>query len=120
MDEVIVVGFVIVLSVVVDIAIYTLSRILPKRNPTELKYLRWESGNISVGLPKYTLPMQYFGFVILFMAFEPIVVLLLLFAMFPGINYLKFLAISLISLLPAFYFSYQLACESADRRDVYG
>ncbi|AKG92305.1 NADH dehydrogenase subunit A [Geoglobus ahangari] len=120
MDEVIVVGFVIILSVVVDVVIYGLSRILPKRNPTELKYLRWESGNISVGLPKYTLPMQYYGFVVLFMAFEPIVVLLLLFAAFPGLDYLKFLAISMIALLPGFYFAYRIAYDAANRRDVYG
>ncbi|MBE8539777.1 NADH-quinone oxidoreductase subunit A [Geoglobus acetivorans] len=120
MEEVIVVAFVVVVSFVVDVAVYLLANILPKKNPTPLKYERWESGNISVGFPKYTLPMQYFGFLVLFMAFEPVVVLILLFAMFPGLDYLKFLAIALVSMLPAFYFSYKLADEASHRRDVYG
>ena len=120
MYEVIVVAFVIVISIVTDVAVYAISRILPKRNPTELKYLRWESGNVSAGLPKYTLPMQYYGFVVLFMAFEPVVVLLLLFALFPGVEYLEFLAISFIAMLPAFYFAYRIASIASNRRDVYG
>ncbi|WP_456369024.1 NADH-quinone oxidoreductase subunit A [Geoglobus sp.] len=120
MEEAIVVGFVIILSVVTDVLIYGLSRILPKRNPTDLKYLRWESGNVSVGLPKYVLPMQYYGFVVLFMAFEPVVVLLLLFAAFPGVDYLKLLAISMIALLPGLYFAYRISSDAANRRDVYG
>ena len=120
MEEVIVVAFVIVISIVADVAVYGISRILPKRNPTELKYLRWESGNISAGLPKYTLPMQYYGFVVLFMAFEPVVVLFLLFALFPGVEYLKFIAISFIAMLPAFYFTYKIASVASNRRDAYG
>jgi len=120
MEEVIVVAFVIVISIVTDVAVYAISRILPKRNPTELKYLRWESGNLSVGVPKYTLPMQYYGFVVLFMAFEPVIVLMLLFAMFPGVEFFKFLVIALVAMLPAFYFTYRIASVASNRRDVYG
>ncbi len=120
MNEVIVVGFVILVSVLTDLAIYAISKVLPKRNPNDLKYQRWESGNISVGYPKYTLPMQYFGFMVLFMAFEPIIVLLLLLSVFPSLNFIKFLVIAFLSLIPALYFSYDVAYKSADRRDVYG
>ena len=120
MEDAIVVAFVIVLSFIVDVAIYSLSKILPKRKPTDLKYTRWESGNISVGFPKYVLPFQYFGFVVLFMAFEPIIVLMLLFSLFPKIAFFQFLLIAWISLLPALYFSYKIAYDAAERRDVYG
>ncbi|ADC65852.1 NADH dehydrogenase subunit A [Ferroglobus placidus DSM 10642] len=120
MEGAIVVAFVIVLSLIVDVSIYLLSKILPKKKPTPLKYERWESGNISVGFPKYTLPMQYYGFLMLFMAFEPVVVLMLLFAMFPGVTYLEFLIFVLVVMLPAFYFAYKIADEVSHRRDVYG
>lgn len=119
-ETAIVVGFVVILCILVDVIIYGLSKILPKRKPTDLKYLRWESGNISVGLPKYVLPFQYFGFMMLFMAFEPIVVLMLLFSLFPDVAFYKFLLIAWIALLPALYFAYKLAYAAAERREIYG
>ena len=120
METAIVVGFVVLISVAVDVIIYGLTKILPKRKPTDLKYLRWESGNISVGLPKYVLPFQYYGFMILFMAFEPIIVLMLLFSLFPGVEFYQFLLIAWIALLPALYFAYKLAYVAAERREIYG
>jgi|Deesub1362A_J573_1020465.scaffolds.fasta_scaffold00772_8 NADH-quinone oxidoreductase subunit A len=119
MEEIIVVGIVVVVCLLLDGIILGLAKVLPKKNPTDLKYLRYEAGNIPLGVPKWTLPMQYYGFMVMFMALEPVVVLLLIFSVFPSISSAFLLAIALVMFLPAIYLVYDYAVKIANRRDVY-
>jgi len=66
--------------------------------------------------PKYTLPMQYFGYMFLFMAAEPIVVILLLFSAYPGLGFSVLLLLSLLLLIPALYVGYKIALEMAESK----
>ena len=119
MQEIIIIGIVIVVCLLLDGIILGLTKILPKRNPTDLKYLRYEAGNIPLGVPKWTLPFQYYGFMIMFMALEPVLVMLLIFSVFPSMSSAYLLAIALVMFLPALYFTYNYAVNVANRRDVY-
>ena len=119
MEDIIVVAIVVAVCILLDGIILGLAKILPKKNPTDLKYLRYEAGNIPLGVPKWTLPMQYFGFMVMFMALEPVVVLLLIFFSFPSAKSVFLLAVALIMFLPAIYFVYDYAVKVADRRDVH-
>jgi len=65
------------------------------------------------------LPMQYYGYLILFMALEPIAVLFMLMAVFPSYA-LPLLALSIIIVAPAVYYAFNYAYELAERRDFYG
>ncbi|MFQ6054508.1 MAG: NADH-quinone oxidoreductase subunit A [Methanosarcinales archaeon] len=104
-----VVAGLVVVCLVIDGAIVLLSKLLPKYNPTPVKLQRFEAGNWPVGVPKSVLPMQYFGFLFMFMACEPIVVLLLLFSANPTDYAIVLLLLSLLILLPAVYVSYKSA-----------
>lgn len=115
-ETVLLIAILIVVSVLIDGVLLLLVKVLPRYNLTEIKTMRWEAGNPPMKLPKFTLPMQYFGYMYLFMAAEPIVVLLLLFAAHPGTSYLLFLVLTLVLLLPALYVGYQITLEMAEAR----
>ena len=98
-----------------------LAKVLPKYNPTLVKMQRFEAGNPPLAAPKYVLPMQYAGFLIMFMAVEPVLVLLLLFSAYPTIDAIALILISIVLLIPVVYVSYQYALDIAKlRRDAYG
>ncbi|AGK61717.1 NADH dehydrogenase subunit A [Archaeoglobus sulfaticallidus PM70-1] len=119
LDNVIVIGAVIVISLLVDAAILVLAKILPKYNLTEIKTSRYEAGNIPIREPKKRLPMQYFGYMYMFMALEPVLVIVLLLSIKPTISFFAILGISVILFIPAIYFGYNLANDIAYRREVY-
>jgi NADH:ubiquinone oxidoreductase subunit 3 (subunit A) len=93
-----------------------LVKVLPRYNLTEIKTMRWEAGNPPMKFPKYTLHMQYFGYLFLFMAAEPIIVVLLLFSAHPSVSFTLLLLLSLLLLLPALYVGYKMALEMAEAR----
>jgi len=102
------------------VALLFIAKFMPKQKPTELKYMRWEAGNIPLATPKYVLPMQYYGYLILFMALEPVAVILLLMATFPSLSVLQLFVLTMVAVAPAIYYTFNYAFELADRRDVYG
>jgi len=51
---------------------------LRKPRPEGIKFERWESGHISPGPARIKVGFQYFGFLIMFAALEPVVVTLLI------------------------------------------
>jgi NADH-quinone oxidoreductase subunit A len=66
----------------------------PRRDVAEserFKYLRYESGNPMSGEARRAVSMQYFGFLIIFLAVEPAVILLALLLLAPE-NYYRSLA----------------------------
>ena len=118
----IIIFIVIAIALITDAAILILAKILPRYRPTNIKMQRFEAGNPPVGIPKWVLPMQYLGFILLFMAAEPIVVLLLLFSAHPTIDVYALTLIGFVFLLPAVYVGYNYALEIAKlkRGDVNG
>jgi len=117
-ENALVVIILIAICLLTDVAILILARIFPKYRPTVEKVQRFEAGNPPVGLQKWTLPMQYLGFMLMFMAAEPILVIILLISAIP--NYVLTL-IAFILLLPAIYVAYKYSEEIARiRGGVYG
>ncbi|HDS44556.1 MAG TPA: NADH-quinone oxidoreductase subunit A [Methanomicrobia archaeon] len=110
-ENVLIIVVLIVVAVFIDAVLLLLVKVLPRYNLTEIKTMRWEAGNPPLEFPKYTLPMQYFGYMFLFMAAEPIVVLLLLFSAHPSLSFTLLLLLSLVLLLPAVYVGYGLTRE---------
>jgi len=116
-ENVLLIGVLILICVLTDGILLLLVKILPRYDPTEVKMWRWEAGNPPMKFPKYTLPMQYFGYMFLFMAVEPIIVILLLFSAHPGlIGFRVLLLLSLLLLLPAIYVGYKIALEMAESK----
>jgi len=115
-ESALVVAIIIAVALITDIAVLILIRILPRYRPTEVKLQRFEAGNIPIGIPKWTLPMQYLGFVIIFMCFEPIIVLLLLTSAIPLVESYLLTLIALILLLPALYVGFNYSLEVAGLR----
>lgn len=113
-ENVLIIGVLILICVLTDGVLLLLVKILPRYDPTEVKMWRWEAGNPPMKFPKYTLPMQYFGYMFLFMAVEPIIVILLLFSAYPGLGFLVLLLLSFLLLLPALYVGYKIALEMAE------
>jgi NADH-quinone oxidoreductase subunit A len=106
--------------IVMDIALLILSKILPMYYPSEVKQSRWESGNLPIKNQKFVLPMQYFGYMFMFMAAEPILVVLFLFSAYPRApNFIIMLLLSLLLLVPAVYLGYQISNEMASQRYVH-
>jgi len=113
LENALIIGVLVLICVLVDVILLLLVRVLPRYNLTEIKTMRWEAGNPPMKFPKYTLPMQYFGFMFLFMAVEPIVVILLLFSAYPSASFMILLLLSLLLLLPALYVGYTITLEIA-------
>ncbi|WP_291764893.1 NADH-quinone oxidoreductase subunit A [Caldivirga sp. UBA161] len=65
------------IGLVVDGVILLIRRIIKVRVTNPIKVMRFEAGNAPVGPVRSTLPMQYVGFLLMFLAVEPIVALLL-------------------------------------------
>jgi len=114
--NVMVVGLVLAICILLDIVFFILTKIWPRYYPSEVKQSRWESGNMPIRLPKYTLPMPYFGFMFMFMAAEPIIVILLLLSAYPAPYFYVVLLLSLLLLLPAIYVGYKLSVKEGIKK----
>ncbi|HEX59439.1 MAG TPA: NADH-quinone oxidoreductase subunit A [Methanomicrobia archaeon] len=115
-DAVVAIGTLIAVCLITDVVLLILIKILPKYHPSELKTGRFEAGNVPLRAPRWVLPMQYFGFMFLFMAAEPILVLLLVLSLLSPEAFLPLLLILLILLLPTIYVGYKMAEEIAGVR----
>jgi NADH:ubiquinone oxidoreductase subunit 3 (subunit A) len=115
-ENVLIIGVLIAVCVLVDLILLLLVKVLPRYDLTEIKTMRWEAGNPPMKFPKYTLSMQYFGYMYLFMAVEPVVVLLLLFAAYQTVSFMMLLLLSLVLMVPAIYAGYTITLEMAEAR----
>lgn len=59
-----------------------LSLILPQ-NPTPLKISRFEAGNVPYGEGRLWFPLQYYGYLLMYVTIEPIIILLFAIALAP-------------------------------------
>ena len=115
-ENVLIIAVLVLICVAVDGILLLLVKVLPRYNLTEIKTMRWEAGNPPLKFQKFTLPMQYFGYMFLFMAAEPIVVILLLFSAYPSLSFTVLLLLTLLLLLPALYVGYKMTLEMAEAR----
>ena len=111
-SNVVVVAIVIGLCILIDATIVMLAKILtPSKTPSVVKVERFESGNLPFMTPKYALPMQYTGYLLVFLGVEPIAVLLFILA--PLRIAIPLITVAFIMLTPAIYTGYKFACEAA-------
>ena len=111
-SNVVIVAIVIGLCIFIDAVIMILAKILtPSNPPSVVKVERFESGNLPFMTPKYSLPMQYTGYLLVFLGVEPIVVLLFILA--PLRIAIPLIGVTFVMLTPAIYAGYRLACEAA-------
>ena len=112
-ENVVLIGLVLLVCVATDFALLIIIKILPMYYPSEVKMSRWEAGNLPIKYPKFTLPMQYFGFMFMFMAAEPIIVVLLLLSAYPSLDFIVLMLLVLLLLLPAIGVGYKVSLEIA-------
>ncbi|MDI9610167.1 MAG: NADH-quinone oxidoreductase subunit A [Archaeoglobaceae archaeon] len=112
-ENVLVILLIVAVALITDVAVLILVKVLPKYRLTEVKIQRFEAGNIPIGHPKWVLPMQYFGFVVMFLALEPIFVLILLLSAVASLDVYAFTIIALALLLPALFVGYNYSLEVA-------
>ncbi len=115
-ENALIIGIVVAIALITDAAILILAKLLPRYRPTNVKMQRFEAGNPPVGTPKWALPMQYLGFMMMFMAAEPIIVMILLFSAFPTIDVLALTLLAFVLLLPAVYVAYNYSLDIAKLR----
>lgn len=115
-ESALIIAIVVAVAIITDVAVLVLIKILPRYRPTPVKLQRFEAGNIPIGIPKWTLPMQYLGFVVIFMTFEPVIVLLLLISALPSLESYLITLIAFLLLLPALFVGYRYSLEVAGLR----
>jgi len=112
-ESALIVGILIGVCIIMDVAILGLAKVLPQKNPTPVKIQRFEAGNPPIGVPKFVMPMQYMGFMVMFMALEPVLVLLLLLSAYPTPAFAYILLVSMILIVPPLYIAYNYSLDIA-------
>ncbi len=105
MGAMLIVGILIAVGFLMDVAILILAKLLPMKSESEFKDLRYESGNVPVERPKFVLPFQYVPFMLMFLSLEPIVVLTLMVSQFSPI---VFISLVLILAIPTTILAFEL------------
>ncbi|MCW7075794.1 NADH-quinone oxidoreductase subunit A [Methanosarcinales archaeon] len=111
-ENAIVIGVILAVCVLTDVMILALSKILPTYHLSDLKVSRWEAGNLPVPAPKSLLPMEYLGYMFIFMAVEPVVVAILVLSAVPALNFIILLALSFVLIVPAIYVGIKSTTEA--------
>ncbi len=69
--------FLLFIGLVTDGLVLLVRRIIRVRVTSRIKVMRFEAGNVPIGPVKSTLPIQYVGYMLMFLGVEPIVSVLL-------------------------------------------
>jgi len=112
-ENVVVIASLIAICIAIDVAIVVIAKLITPKNPTPVKIQRFEAGNPPLGTRKFVLPMQYVGFLLMFLGCEPVLVLLLVLSAAPTPYFIYIMFLGFILLLPALYVSYRFAHEIA-------
>ena len=112
-ENVVVIAALILLCIAIDVAIVVIAKIVTPKNPTPIKVQRFEAGNPPLSTPKFVLPMQYTGFLLMFLGCEPVLVLLLVLSAYPTKYFLQLMLLGFVLLIPALYYTYRFAYEIA-------
>jgi len=105
-EAIISISLVLVINMAVLLLVVALARLIARGPEYPMKTMRYEAGNPPKGRARSWLPMQYYGYLIIFLAFEPILALIFLFPYYGGsiLNmFYLFLAIIGIATPPFIY-----------------
>jgi len=114
-DALAIVIVLLVIALITDAAIIYVTRRLAAKNPNAVKLQRYEAGNPPVGEARYVFPIQYVGFLLVFLGMEPVIVILLILSSAAVVGMpivIMILAILLIA-LPSVYVGYKYALKIA-------
>jgi len=113
--ELLVIAVIVIVGLLIDLAILLFVRRVVKLRPTQIKLLRFEAGNIPVGTFRYTLLMQYFGYLFMLVALEPLFILILVLSVsaIHTIPLTLFVTVCLLTLAVPIYLAYKLSVELA-------
>mgnify|MGYP001626354957 CR=1 FL=1 len=105
----------IVIALIADAAIMYVARKLAAKNPNVVKLQRYEAGNPPTGEARYVFPIQYVGFLLMFLGVEPIIVILLILssAAVAALPITYMVVAILIVVLPSIYVGYKYALKMA-------
>nr|KJR72708.1 MAG: NADH-ubiquinone oxidoreductase [Vulcanisaeta sp. AZ3] len=103
-----------------DAAIIYVTRRLAARNPNPVKLQRYEAGNPPVGEARYLFPIQYVGYLLLFLGVEPIIVILLILssAAIITVPITVMLLLLIVILIPNIYVGYKYALKLAYPKEL--
>jgi NADH:ubiquinone oxidoreductase subunit 3 (chain A) len=104
-----------VIALITDAAIIYVTRRLAAKNPNAVKLQRYEAGNPPVGEARYIFPIQYVGFLLVFLGMEPVIVILLILssAAVVGMPIVIMILVILLIALPSIYVGYKYALKMA-------
>jgi NADH-quinone oxidoreductase subunit A len=104
-----------VIALITDAAIIYVTRRLAAKNPNAVKLQRYEAGNPPVGEARYVFPIQYVGFLLVFLGMEPVIVILLILssAAVVGMPIVIMILVILLIALPSVYVGYKYALKMA-------
>jgi len=104
-----------VIALITDAAIIYVTRRLAAKNPNVVKLQRYEAGNPPVGEARYVFPIQYVGFLLVFLGMEPVIVILLILssAAVVGMPIVIMILVILLIALPSVYVGYKYALKIA-------
>jgi NADH-quinone oxidoreductase subunit A len=104
-----------VIALITDAAIIYVTRRLAAKNPNVVKLQRYEAGNPPVGEARYVFPIQYVGFLLVFLGMEPVIVILLILssAAVVGMPIVIMILVILLIALPSVYVGYKYALKMA-------
>ncbi len=105
----------VVIALIADAAIIYVTRRLAARNPNPSKLQRYEAGNPPIGEARYVFPVQYVGFLLMFLGMEPIIVILLILssAAITALPITYVVLAILVITLPSIYVGYKYALKMA-------
>jgi len=101
--------FLVFIGLVVDGLVLLIRRIIKVRLTNPVKVMRFEAGNVPVGPVRSILPMQYVGFLLMFLSVEPVTALLLTLSIgFTGfsLGYALLFIVFLVTYSPLIYVAY--------------
>jgi len=101
--------FLVFIGLVVDGLVLLIRRIIKVRLTNPVKVMRFEAGNVPVGPVRSILPMQYVGFLLMFLSVEPVTALLLTLSIgFTGfsLGYVLLFIVFLVTYSPLIYVAY--------------
>jgi NADH:ubiquinone oxidoreductase subunit 3 (chain A) len=114
-DALAIVIVLLVIALITDAAIIYVTRRLAAKNPNAVKLQRYEAGNPPVGEARYIFPIQYVGFLLVFLGMEPVIVILLILssAAVVGMPIVIMILVILLIALPSIYVGYKYALKIA-------
>ncbi len=103
-------GFIVALLV---LAVY-LTRLLIKPGGGEYKLERYEAGNLPKGEARVPIGFQYFGFLIMFLALEPTLIIMYTVLVKPSLNSILTYIFMLVLLAPALAYAYIVSSRTRE------